>query len=281
MIHSVYNPRSWRAAAKWIRRYKVSPLQIWRGGRVLRTVIKNKRFLSTLPRSGTFYLAAILTSATEIEAGLAGDYQYENDEWVHGTRLWYPGTLHDFIQVLGLGYPFNNNAFVQVHHPHQIADLLSIGRMKVVFTVRNIFDQLESRSLMPDFGVGNQDAFIREGHVENTIRYLNYWGDFADGRVAGKDYICIKYEDLISNPVAVVSRISQMWELNLTEGSLRTAVNLCSRENMVSKISSDSLSTTERISLRGDRGQLFSSENVSYIREAITDKLRHGFGYEY
>ena len=155
--------------------------------------------------------------------------------------------------------------------------------MKIVFTVRNIFDQLESWLLHTFEDSSAQDEFIRQGYVEKTIEHFNYLGDFISDpdKVADKDYVCIRYENLVSDPLANLFRIVRLWDLEIGESALRSAVSLCSRERMISKIPSSLIANNKRVVVRDNRGKLFSRESISYINRTIRDNLRYDFGYQY
>ena len=86
---------------------------------------------------------------------------------------------------------------------------------------------------------------------------------------------------MVSDPVDNLSRIVHLWNLGIEESVLRSAVDLCSREKMIAKIPGNRFENNKRVTVRKDRGRLFSRENTSYIKKAIHDKLRHDFGYEY
>jgi len=57
-----------------------------------------------------------------------------------------------------------------------------------------------------------QDEFIRQGYVEQIINYFNYWGNFISepNRKSGKDYVCIRYEDLTTHPITSLVRIVKL-----------------------------------------------------------------------
>jgi hypothetical protein len=261
----------------------VHPVSLLKGVKLLVRACKNKRFLSTLPRSGTDYITCLLTSASDIEDGGTGEYKYVNDGWVHNINLLYPSVLHNLIVFLEKERHVHKNFIMFAHHPVQKTNILNVNSMKVVFTVRNIFDQLESWLLHTFDCSSAQDEFIRKGYVERTIGHFNYWGDFISdpNKVADKDYVCIRYENLVSDPLANLFRIVRLWDLEIGESALRSAVDLCSRERMISKIPSSLIADNKRVVVRDNRGRLFSEKNISYINRAICDNLRHDFGYQY
>jgi hypothetical protein len=191
--------------------------------------------------------------------------------------------LHNFVAALKSKQPFHKNSFMMAHHPIQKTNMFSVDSMKVVFTVRNIHDQLESSLLHTFDDASAQDLFIKKGYVEKTINHFNYWGDFISrpGKTAEKDYVCIRYEDLIADPLTNLRRVVKLWGLDIDNSILEKAAELCSREKMKSKIPPAVLTSNKRLTIRENRGRLFSKENRDYIDRAIRDKLRYDFGYNY
>jgi len=254
-----------------------------KGIRILHNTFENKRYLATLPRSGTEYITCLLTSACDLKAGGTGEYKFTNDDWIHNIKIVWPSVLHNFVAVLKSKQAFHKNSFMIAHHPIQKTNMFSINSMKVVFTVRNIHDQLESWLLHTFDEPSAQERFIRRGYVERTINHFNYWGDFISrpDKTTEKDYVYIRYEDLIADPLANIRRVIKFWNLDIDDSILEKAVELCSREAMKSKIPPETLSSNKRLTVRENRGQLFSKKNRDYIDRAIRDKLRYDFGYNY
>lgn len=273
-LHMYIKPSGWLV---------VHPAYLVKGVRIFTRSFKNKRYMSTLPRSRTGYIISLLTIACDIAAGGTGEYRYVDDAWVFDVEMAYPSVLHNFVEVLKKDVPVSPNFFMFAHHPVQKTNMFSVDSMKIVFTVRNIHDQLESW-LLHTFGDGSaQEEFIRQGYVEKTIDHFNYWGDFISNpnKVVDKDHVCVRYEDMISDPLANLFRIVRLWDLEIGESALQSAVNLCSRERMVSKIPSSLIANNKRVVVRDNRSRLFSEKSISYINRAICDNLRHDFGYEY
>ncbi|MCK4782564.1 MAG: sulfotransferase domain-containing protein, partial [Desulfobacteraceae bacterium] len=237
----------------------VHPAFFVKGVRILTRSLKNKRYMSTLPRSGTNYIIALLTSASDIASGGSGEYQYVDEAWVFDIELVYPSVLHNFVEVLKKDGPVSPNFFMFAHHPVQRTNMFDVESMKAVFTVRNIFDQLESWLLHTFEDSSAQDEFIKKGYVGKTIEHFNYWGDFISGpdKVADKNYVCIRYEDMISEPLNNLRRIVRLWNLDIEESALSAAVELCGREKMMSKIPSNLIDSNKRVVVRDDRGKLF------------------------
>lgn len=259
------------------------PASLMKGVRVLYNTLENKCYLSTLPRSGTALITCLLTSACDIKAGGTGEYKFANNEWIHNIKIVWPSKLHNFAEVLKRKQAFHKYSFMIAHHPIQKTNMFSVDSMKVVFTVRNIHNQLESWLLHTFDEDSTQDLFIKKGYVEKTINHFNYWGDFISrpDKTAEKDYVCIRYEDLIADPLTNLRKVVKLWALDIDDSILEKAVELCSREKMKSKIPPEVLSSNKRLTVRENRGQVFSKENLDYIDRAIRCGLRHDFGYNY
>lgn len=260
------------------------PRSLVKGLKIHARSLKHKRYINTLPRSGTHYLIGILTSVIDIRYGGSGEFRFVNDTWIHNINLLWPAVLHSIVEQLKNNQEVHKDFFMFGHHPIQKNNILRVGSMKAVFTVRNIFDQLESWFLHESTwrSLSTQDDFIKRGYVEKTIGYFNYWGDFISDpkKKSDKDYVCIKYEDLIADPLFELSRILRLWDLEIDKPALEKAIQLNSRENMKSKIPASEMSDNRRLSTRDNRGKLFSEDNVSYINRAVSNNLKHDFGYK-
>ncbi len=153
------------------------PRSLMKGGRLLASALRHKRYLATLPRSGTEYITCLLSSACDIKADGTGEYKFVNNEWVHNIKIIWPSTLHNFV--------------------------------------------------------------------------------------------------------ANLKKVVKLWALDIDDSILEKTVELCSHEAMKSKIPAEVLSSNKRLTVRENRGRLFSKENRDYIDRSIRDKLRHDFGYNY
>ncbi|MBN1392867.1 MAG: sulfotransferase domain-containing protein [Sedimentisphaerales bacterium] len=261
-----------------------NPSNLFKAGRIFAISRSNRRFLSTLPRSGTHYITCLLTSALDIANGGTGEYCFINNKWVHNISLLYPATVHNLVEALKLDRPISKDLFMFSHHPIQKTNMFDINSMKVVFTVRSIPEQLESWLLhTSQFKGFSENEFIEHGYIEKTIDYFNYWGDFISDskKVPGRDYVCIKYEEMVSEPMENLLRIVNLWDLHLDKSSLEKAIDLCSREKMKAKIQTNLMGSNMRLTVRDNRGKLFSEESVSYIKRCIDKNLKYDFGYSY
>lgn len=282
-ISHEYKPQTWLKVAASVGRGDLSPSQGWTGLRVLHTARKNHRFLASLGRSGSHYLFALLTCAADIDQGFDGDYRYEDFRWVHRNKLWHYPRNRLFWRGMQENYSFNENSFFWDHFPpNPTPDLVDLSSAKAIFTVRNIADSLASwLEHLDDTESQNLQAHRR--FIDGLIEYFNFWGDHVSDKTPGKDYRCIRYEELTVNPMDEILGIKDFWSLNLSESSLRKSVEICSAEKMRAKIPSgmEESKSNLRISAGGGRKRALPDETTAYLRGAISGDLRHGFGYSY
>jgi hypothetical protein len=269
------------------------PADCWKGAKILHVILQNRRFLATLPRTGTNYIISLLTCATDVENGLTGGYEYKDNLWIYDTQLPYSPSIQQFLRYQLLDYSCNANVFFHAHYPYKdkinsppIVDIIDeeyLHSMHVIFTVRNIYEQIESFVMQRilEGEIKTQEEFIADGRVEGAIHYFNYWGDFAIDKKEGEDYLCIRYEDFVADPIKILANVSSIWNMDISTASFEEAVDLCSREKMIAKIPRNELEANTRISVRKDRGRILNERSLEYINKAIRNGLRHDFGYAF
>lgn len=282
-----HDPRNWYAIVLLALKYQLPPSKLMQGLVIWKKLKDLQRYLCTLPRSGTNYINCILASSSDIEEGGDGEYFYYNDWWVHKTFLAYPATLNKYMFVLNLPTQIDphNNMYLASHFPlidHPlVADLAS---MKIVFTVRNIFNQLRSWVKHDGFEISSIDpAFFEERYLYPAINYFNFWGDYiaAPDKKKNVDYIFLGYEELVSDPLKHITDIVRFWGMNLSEQSLVKAIELSSRQNMKLRIPAPQIKENHRISLEESVVKDMPEERAELILAALRKDLRHDFGYSY
>lgn len=257
------------------------PKSLRRAWRMYQSYQKHRRFLSTLPRSGTNYISSLISSAVDLAHGGDGDYFYENDEWVFPNVIGFPCVWHNYVECVDSAGPGDELVYFHAHHPVQQQNMINLRSAKTIFTVRDIHNQLESWLFHNFQSQSRQDHFIQTGHVEKTIEYFNYWGAFRDNNSKARQCLCVAYENLIDHPLDVLSEIVTFWQLDIPADILETAVGLCSRERMKSKIPENVIDNNRRVSVRTNREDVFTEHNRHYIENAIASKLQYDFGYKY
>ncbi len=258
------------------------PGDLRKGIHICKHAKETGRYLSTLPRSGTVYLTSILIVAVDLREGGKGDYTFQDDVWIYNRDLLWSSVYHNFVAQLKINRPFDPDLIMIAHHPVQKTNILNIKKMKCVFTVRNPLDQLESWVMHTFHKADQQDRFIEEGYVERTIDYFNYWGRLVEEQKSdsSQSFLCVRYEQLVQKPADIVEQIAGFWNLDIERKYIDRAVFLCSREEMKKKIPADRLGDNKRVSVRDNRGRLFTDKNMDYIQNALCSKLKYDFGYD-
>ena len=76
-----------------------------------------------------------------------------------------------------------------------------------------------------------------------------------------------------------MKQIRHLWELKIKVESLKAAIDLCGRENMVAKV--EARRDNKRVAIRRSLGRIFSERNSSCILKLIETRLRYNFDCNY
>lgn len=282
-----YDPRSW-AVANRVR----AELHPSRGAvRDARTVLARGRaggrFLATLPRSGSHYLASMLDAAHALERGEDGDYDYVTGFRLSGDPAWiprgqplvWPVATGSLVQLAERFHGERTIAEAPVlvgHHPMGVGIVeMDVEPGRPVVLVRH--PKAAARSMARKRGLG--DLATDERHATFLARrYIGWFDTWARARAADPDgrILLVRYEDLEADPAAVLGQISEHWRMGLSDRSREEAVVLCSKERMADKTGHDP--TNVRVTLEGaapvDRGLL------DHVGSLIDAELRDPLGYD-
>lgn len=189
-----------------------------------------KRFLCTQPRSGTIYITNLYKSALALSKGRSGRpyFNAKEDSWDYETDLeGYSTDLRNLVYGFkGLKlkklYP---HAVSWGHYPIQKADLIDMKLVRPVFTLRNPLDSCKSwyhkrdvknpKEWYASRKIGLEKWSLISRRIEKIIYHFNHWGEYIKNKKAGKDYLCIKYEDLTKNTVDILKKLLQFWRMEI------------------------------------------------------------------
>lgn len=137
------------------------------------------------------------------------------------------------------------------------------------------------------------DEYLR-GDVNNRrfdsdiwwcVRFQNAWG-----RVMQKhpeDFLLVKYEDLVEDPLCQLKHINSFLYLGLTDASLEHGINVSTKEKMSlkptkakEKIKSPHSRTVVRMENMGNK-EYFTQGNTEYFLKTCDKYLKYDFGYKY
>jgi hypothetical protein len=127
------------------------------------------------------------------------------------------------------------------------------------------------------FSNDQHDQFFASGIPARAIEYFNFWGAALEQRADRTDHLCIRYEDLIADPMPSLRAIRDLWRLDIGDAALERGLAINSRERMESKVSGDT--ENKRVTI-GDK-IVFRDRDRERILTLIRDTLRYPFGYVY
>lgn len=206
-----------------------------------------------MPRSGTNYLYALLSAMDQASRREKVDYGFEVDpfsglgKWDFDLENRIPNNLLHFQQRLLTGGldKLSPHFFVLSHYPAiRWETLFPIWRMKPVVVVRHPFHAAESLYLYFKKDKNNQNASFVQEKADIIVRFFNFWGK------ARNNYLLVRYEDLVSEPVEVIKKIYGYWGIPFHYEKASYAADACKRREMISKIPSEQRNTNKRVSVR-------------------------------
>lgn len=285
--HGARSPESWATVARLTLDYRLRVPELRAGFDILRTVLRTRRFMCTMPRSGSNFLCCVLNSAVAIRDGGTGEYRYVEDAAPSGAGLWihdevflnYSALPRNFAFQLDRWYrkPTHPDVFLFSHYPLS-KTVVTPEQMRPIFTVRSPIPQLASWCRQAGYGANEQQSFVDHGFAEQSANHLRYWADFKRGRQGEDDYLQIRYEDLVQDPSAQVARVTEFWQLGLRSEHIERAVELANRDLMLAKSSMNP--DNQRISRTPGRSSFFAKPVLEHLLERFDAPLCQSFGYE-
>lgn len=253
-----YDPR--RIYRYWIRpslRLLLSPDNLKKTVKLYKRGLKHGRFLSTMRRSGTHYLYALLSATEEIQkSGETGYTYYEGGPgkhatWKFKTESRIPNNLMHLQREISAGELKNisDNFFVLSHYPSVRPEFLFHPQcMKPVILIRHPIDAARSTF---QFHYEVNSIQSHRHCIRNWIplisKFMNYWGHYI--RYVDSNVLVIKYENLKNNPVLCIDKIRHHWNLDYGQHAMTRAVKVCNKEKMQSKISDKQKKGNKRVTV--------------------------------
>ena len=195
-------------------------------------------FLFTAKNSGTHWLRAMLSAAIAHHLGLAPPIHSNgpgSDAFIH-----HPKRRHAYPRAPRIGCS------------HTIPSRLTLAPLKLglarlpptVVLARHIPEALSSYYVKwaEQFGLGALSDFVRrpppgQKRVDDVwwyIRFFNRWGAIA--QMASNDVLVVRYEQLHSDPGALIARIWAHWGVELRAEDVAAGVRAGSREAMFERL---------------------------------------------
>jgi len=237
---------------------------------------KRLNFFATLYRAGYNWVECVINVAYNLDNGGDGEYFYQGNA---PKDIWQFRNLNIIAEAT---YINQDNALI-FHTHKKYSHLLNLSLShdtKVVVLIRDFFNYIESCLFWSGYDKQTQNEFLKESNlVDNFIDFSNTWGRFLD---KNKDNsMLLKYEEIIDNPIRVISNLSTFWNLDLSHLSIETAVEKCNKLEMSKHVPNYKLKENARISVRKDRGNVFTKGNIRFMKNKLNSSLNYHFGYNY
>lgn len=243
-----------------------------------------RRLFATLPRSGFHYMVLMVDVALDLNAGGSGAYRY------CGGVFRSQGGRHDVAldwrwKLGQLAYEPAQPCVFHTHMPYYRNTCWALPDMCTVVLVRNVWDTVESLINYHDITPDEYDAFLmgrRRGgkqpdfpfNFQEVLRFFNSWGT----ALRRDNVTALRYEDLVRNPAAEVMRVATLWELDIPRECIEQAVQLCSKDNMKSKLAEAEVEATRRV--RFEKTKIdFTHGQLDYMRRRLQRGRYTDFGY--
>lgn len=246
-----------------------------------------RNLFASLTRSGSHWSILNLTLALEIASGGDGDYSYSNHYWklnkgVRYTKLDWREASGEIRDEKRWGVPVYDPFLFHSHHPYFRIRSANLKQMKIVIVLRDIVGSMESKFYklggIPDNPTKeNVETFDWHRLTNDAIEFYNSWGDVLQWH---PNCICIRYEDMLADPVGTHLTMARHWGLNISEEHMVKAVNLTTKEKMAEKLAQENAQNQMRVSYRKDASQV-PIEKIGEIRKLLRKKLIYDFGYDY
>jgi hypothetical protein len=243
-----------------------------------------KNLYATMGRAGWHWSLLGIQLAMDLENGGKGDFYYAEPFWIPSSGAirfaeleWRNAYSNDY-----LGAPIQAPILFHTQHPYFRLRTRALKSMRTIVVVRDIVKSVESNffkiAKVPDYpDFEDAQLFDWKGHTLSAIEFTNSWGN----ALRWHPYIqSIRYEELLTNPVGVTKRMTNMWGLNLSEDCLTEAFSRITKEAMKKKLQSQGILKQQRVSYRKTDASA-PAECISRIKSIIRSTLIHDFGYNY
>ncbi len=238
--------------------------------------------IASLPRAGYHYLNLMNDVALDLEAGGTGKFHFDYG-WFHSAGG-HHGVALDWRWKLGTGaFSPSPPVILNTHLPYYLNSCLTIGRMKTVIMVRNIWDVLESiiyhYSLEPEL----YGPFLRrEPHPDanphakiDFLMFIEFFNTWA-ATLKRDNVMVMHYEDLIADPVAEMCRFRDFMALDISDANLERATELCHKDNM-----REVMGRREEkvVRVRFEKQKIeFTDDQIAFVRKTLAASRYRDFG---
>ncbi len=250
-----------------------------------------RNLYATLTRSGSHWSILSITVAMDLAAGGDGTYWYNNaynsEYWrleygVRYTKLDWRQATGEIADETHWGVPVYKPFLYHSHHPYYRIRSARLKDMKIVIVLRDILGSMESKFYklggVPDNPIDESAAtFAWRKLTLDAIEFFNSWGDVMQWH---PNCICLRYEDLLADPVGSHARMTKHWGLDIPTECLEKAFAMTTKEEMAKRLTDANVKEQTRVSYRKDNSAV-DNQKIEMMRGLIRKHLIYDFGYDY
>ena len=224
---------------------------------------ENLKLICITPRSGNNLLRTIFSSYYEINFNRGNGvpkYDSFNDKWRFNIEL------DNFVELYSSTFIdnsfFNPHGFAFTQFPINKINLVDLATAKPIIILRNPIDTIVSWYFHEINAIKkNKDEKINFDLLEKKIKSINYafsfWENYIIDKKNKKDYLLIKYEDLLESTEKSIISIFNFLNIDIDLEIMKKSISLNSKESHKIYIgknlnSSIRISKVENESLVGD-----------------------------
>ena len=231
---------------------------------------KNKieqNLICIIPRSGNNLIRCVFSSYYELNYNLGNGipkYDVVRDRWKFNFELNHSNDLYG--ATLEDKKIFNPNNIVFTQFPINKVNLVNTNHMRPVILIRNPKDLLFSWYIH-DIKNKNQNHFnelLFKKRIKNINFAFSYWEKFMKGKINKKDFLLIKFEDLVQNLEETIISIFVFFDIEFN------------KENLIKSIKLNSIDNHKLyMNYKTDTSVRFSNEKDKNTKEFILNKINN------
>ena len=231
---------------------------------------KNKieqNLICIITRSGNNLIRCIFSSYYELNYNLGNGipkYDVVRDRWKFNFELNHSNDLYG--ATLEDKKIFNPNNIVFTQFPINKVNLVNTNHMRPVILIRNPKDLLFSWYIH-DIKNKNQNHFnelLFKKRIKNINFAFSYWEKFMKGKINKKDFLLIKFEDLVQNLEETIISIFFFFDIEFN------------KENLIKSIKLNSIDNHKLyMNYKTDTSVRFSNEKDKNTKEFILNKINN------
>lgn len=199
------------------------------------------RLIISCPRSGTHILEGAINSYLEKLYNL-GDGKLKD---FRGSIYYNIPQQFNFNvkQLLEKKYQnqlknFDYRFFIFTHHPIQKSHMLINENIRPIILIRNPVEVIASLTILylkhrKNFEINETSLnLLIKNKTQQVVNFYYFWSKELSNK-NNKEYIILKFEDLIKNPYQSINKILKFYKVKVNKKVLRESVNINSKKNIL------------------------------------------------